>query len=284
VDFIKGLFEAQHKDIKRLSKKVICTDKEQDELKAKRTVSTSKLYSAEDIISELNEREARELYKINLLKAKYVSLVMPIIKKYWDIKQTEGEVKIIRVKSLQKLAIKTFNLNETVKSNILLPNFIAVNSKLLLEELFTVIGVKLKEGGAGRPEDFISYITSDTLLNNLDEEVLKLYQKVKLTTPEHIKQEFVNFIVINHPTLKFVNGKIVKANKVLSVKESELIIEVLKTKFKGRTDINSLIDYLYKDLKIISQRKARTGINWLAESEGKLTTEKIGRTSYYIVR
>jgi hypothetical protein len=236
-----------------------------------------------EIDERLNEKELRELYKINLLKAKYLKLLLPIVKKYWDIEQVEGAVKIINVKTLQKLAIKTFNINEDKKVNILLPSFISTNSKLILEEMLPINNIKLKKGEAGRPEEFITYITSDTLLNNLDEEVLKLYEKINITIPEHIKQELLNTLIIDHPYLKLINGKIIEANRILSKTETDLVINTLQTKFEGRTDINSLIDYLYKDIKKLSKRKARTGIEWL-EAQNILTMEKIGRTRFYTIK
>ena len=61
-----------------------------------------------------------------------------------------------------------------------------------------------------------------------------------------------------------------------------MIIKALTESFNGRTDINSLIDYLYKDLKLLSQRKARTGINYLINNE-KLIAEKVSRTTFVTV-
>jgi len=77
----------------------------------------------------------------------------------------------------------------------------------------------------------------------------------------------------------FAFGYLILNKKVFVV---TLIIKALTESFNGRTDINSLIDYLYKDLKLLSQRKARTGINYLINNE-KLIAEKVSRTTFVTV-
>ncbi|MEA3387423.1 MAG: hypothetical protein U9Q66_03420 [Patescibacteria group bacterium] len=246
---------------------------------AKRTAKVSDIYDANDIVPELNEKEVREMYKIDLLKAKYVELLLPTIEKYWDNIEGQKTIKMINVASTIKLGLKLFNVGEETKTNILSPSFIQANSKLVLESMFNIEAIKLSKSKSGRPIDFIQYITSNTLLNSLSEEVLSIMGYVNIVRLPHVIVEFNDKLTVNHPTKKVVASKIIEVNKLLTDSECESIENILRSVFCGRTDLSTLIKYLYKTVKLLSQRKARAGINWLVAT-GKLQSNLVGRTTF----